>query len=155
MRIPPKLMHVSLMLIATLTTASVSAANFGDEVVACAAAKRVQPNSLEASKVFAECEKEVSERRKKVESAKTDIPVLVDQFRDCLYESASDLDDSISPASEIARAAASSCRPKWMKVLVANSESISKMDSYPSQAVMDASIEAVLTQRKLRQRMKK
>lgn len=72
----------------------------------------------------------------------------IEEFRLCLRTAAANLDDFISPASDIASAAASECAPKWQSVLVASNESLTKMEQYPSQAVRETALRGVLEARR-------
>ena len=121
---------------------------FGDAVAECAAKYQLPVNSPELQQVFAACEKEVERSRKQVNP---DTLSLVETFEKCLAENAARFDDRISPASEIAQAAAAECQFKWFSVLKSSStlpsEWSARMDEYPSKAVRDAALRAVLLNR--------
>lgn len=79
----------------------------------------------------------------------------IDRFAACLRTSASDLDDGVSPASDIARAAALDCAPQWQRVLMLGNESLLKMNDYPSKSVSDSALREVLEMRRAKGRNKK
>lgn len=122
---------------------------FGDAVAECAAKYQLPVNSPELQEVFTACEKEVERSRKPVNP---DTLSLVETFEKCLAENAARFDDRISPASEIAQAAAAECQFKWFSVLKSSStpptEWSARMDEYPSKAVRDAALRAVLLNRR-------
>lgn len=121
---------------------------FGDAVAECAARYSLPVDSPMLQKVFSACESEVERSRKIINS---DTLSLIQIFEKCLAESATRFDDRISPASEIAQATAAECRFKWFSVVKSSStppsEWSAKMDEYPSKAVRDAALRAVLLNR--------
>lgn len=122
---------------------------FGDAVAECAAKYQLPVNSPKLQDVFSACEKEVERSRRQVNP---DTLSLVETFEKCLAENAARFDDRISPASEIAQAAAAECQFKWFSVLKSSStppsEWNARMDEYPSKAVRDAALRAVLLNRR-------
>jgi len=148
----------SVMLFVPLLLASMgtsNAANFGDEVAECAVRHGAKSGSPELGRVFELCEKEVTAKREQEERLGPDLTKLIGQFQNCLHVSAASLDDEISPASDVARAVTASCRQRWMSVLLANNEPLSRIDSYPGASITDAAIGAVLNNRSLKRRIKK
>ena len=122
---------------------------FGDAVADCAAKYGLPVDSPRLQEVFSICEKEVERSRRPVNP---DTLSLVESFEKCLAENAARFDDRISSASEIAQAAAAECQFKWLSVLKSSStppsEWNSRMDEYPSKAVRDAALRAVLVNRR-------
>ncbi|HHV49093.1 MAG TPA: hypothetical protein GXX56_09070 [Rhodocyclaceae bacterium] len=81
-------------------------------------------------------------------NAHADVLENIEKFEKCLRTASLELDDLISPASDIALAVAARCSPSWQAVLVANNEPLAKMDKYPSAEVKDAALRTVLTTRR-------
>lgn len=121
---------------------------FGDAVADCAARYSLPVDSPRLQEVFSECEREVERSLKRINP---DTLSLIQIFEKCLAESAARFDDRISPASEIAQATAAECQFKWFSVIKSSStppsEWSAKMDEYPSKAVRDAALRAVLLNR--------
>lgn len=83
-----------------------------------------------------------------ISNAHADVLENIEKFEKCLRTASLELDDLISPASDIALAVAARCSPSWQAVLVANNEPLAKMDKYPSAEVKDAALRTVLTTRR-------
>lgn len=138
-------MRALVTLALLLLSSAAMAANFGDEVAACVVKKGQPYGEPMKSGAFLACEKEVEASRAAQKSPAID---RTDVFLACLRTSAAAQDDRISTASDIALAAAASCSPQWLGGLVANGESVTKMDDYPSSTVKTVALQIVLEVRK-------
>lgn len=136
------MMKFALVAVGLSLTLPVQAASFGDDVAACAVRYELPPDSPELGKVFTACEQRVAEARRLADRA-----VVVTLFKECLQTAARGLDDRTSPASDIAKAVAFSCRTQWRDLLLAEGASARGADQYPSAPLTDASLHAVLENR--------